>query len=584
MTPSGTGNAWTTYGRLVRYVRPYAWRLVAALAFGLVFGLAQAGLVWAVRGGFLKAFDPGGTTLARVALVAALFPALAVIRGLSDFASRYYARWVGSRVVMDVRNESFAHILDLPVGFFSGSRTGDLISRIVNDTALIERAVSTVIADLVQQPFSLVAMVAWLFYLDARLSVISIVLVPLCLVPIRLFGGRLRRFTREQQERIADLTAILQEAITGIRIVKAFGMEKYERTRFAVQNRVFFSRTMRATKARSAVEPIIVLIACLAVALALVYARWAGMPWPDFLAFGMALFMMYEPIKKLSGIHLQIQESSAGADRMFELLDAEITVRNRPGAGAFSGEVRSLAFDQVSFAYEGEPVLNGVAFSVKAGTRVALVGGSGVGKTTLVNLIPRFADVTAGAILLNGTEIRDFTLASLRRAIGVVTQETVLFNDTVANNIAYGSSDATVEAIRQAAERAHAAEFIERMPLRYDTVIGEFGVRLSGGQRQRLAIARAILRNPPILILDEATSALDAQSERIVQSALEDLMQGRTVFVIAHRLSTVIHCDRVLVLAGGRIVEDGTHGELLARGGEYAKLYRLQFSDGPDTA
>jgi subfamily B ATP-binding cassette protein MsbA len=298
----------------------------------------------------------------------------------------------------------------------------------------------------------------------------------------------------------------------------------------------------------------------------------------------MALFMMYEPIKKLSGIHLQIQESSAGADRMFELLDAEITVRNRPGAGAFSGEVRSLAFDQVSFAYEGEPVLNGVAFSVKAGTRVALVGGSGVGKTTLVNLIPRFADVTAGAILLNGTEIRDFTLASLRRAIGVVTQETVLFNDTVANNIAYGSSDATVEAIRQAAERAHAAEFIERMPLRYDTVIGEFGVRLSGGQRQRLAIARAILRNPPILILDEATSALDAQSERIVQSALEDLMQGRTVFVIAHRLSTVIHCDRVLVLAGGRIVEDGTHGELLARGGEYAKLYRLQFSDGPDTA
>ncbi len=582
--PPAMRDEWRTYARLVRYSRPHMTRLAGAVAAGILYAASQGGLVWAVRGGLKNIFDPAGAPLRVIVLVSLLFPFLGAIRGLSDFASKYLIRWVGSRVVMDIRNESFRHLLRLSVSFFSGSRTGELIARVTNDTMLIERAVSTVIADIVKEPFTLVIMAVSLFVLDWRLSLMSIVLVPMCIIPIRLFGGRIRRYARQGQERVADLTSILQEAITGIRIVKAFGMEDYEEERFRAQNRTFFSRVMRVTRARSGVEPIIVLIACVGISAVLIYAGRSRMEFSQFAAYATALFMMYEPIKKLSNVHLLIQESSAAADRIFELLDREVDVRNRPGAVAFRGPIQSVEFDRVGFAYESAPVLTDLSFSVGAGTRVAIVGGSGSGKTTLVNLIPRFADVTAGAIRVNGRDLRDYTVESLRRQIGMVTQDTILFNDTVANNIAYGAGGVRPEEIRSAAVGAHADEFIREMPQGYDTVIGEHGVRMSGGQRQRLAIARAMLRNPPILILDEATSALDAQSERIVQAALDELAEGRTVFVISHRLSTVITSDVILVLAGGQVAEQGTHAELMDRDGVYRRLYEIQFVTARESA
>ena len=576
-------NQWKTYARLVRYSRPYASRLAFALLFGLLYAAANGGLVWSVKGSFGKVFNLQGESFAVVIFIAALFPVMGLVRGVSDFASKYFIRWVGNRVVLDIRNESFAHLLTLSVSFFSRSRTGELISRVTNDTMQIERSVSMVIADIVKEPFTLIVMVVTLFVLDPWLSMLSIFLVPLCIIPVRLFGARIRRHARQGQERVADLMSILQEAISGIRIVKAFGMEEYERQRFAAQNKIFFNRTMSVAKARTSVEPIIVFIACLGVALVLVYAKWTAMTVDKFAAYAAAVFMMYEPIKKLSNVHLLIQESSAAADRIFEVLDTEVTVRDQPGAVAFPGRVDGIAFEKVSFAYQDALVLRDISFSIPAGTRVAVVGGSGVGKTTLVNLIPRFADVTGGRILINGDDIRRFTLESLRKSIGMVTQDTILFNDTVAKNIAYGSSDAKLDAVREAATRAHAHEFIAEMGGGYDTVIGEHGVRLSGGQRQRLAIARAILRNPPILILDEATSALDTQSERQVQAALDDLMGGRTVFVIAHRLSTIVNCDTILVLAEGQVAEQGPHAQLLEQGGIYRRLDELQFKNPRDT-
>jgi subfamily B ATP-binding cassette protein MsbA len=408
---------------------------------------------------------------------------------------------------------------------------------------------------------------------------VSLVVFPVCLVPIAVFGRRVRRFAREAQERTADVLSILQESLAGARIVKAFGMEHYEIARFAAQTKAVFGRIMRVEKASAIAEPVIVFVATAGIVLVLVYVRSVRMSVENFFAFAAALFMMYEPVKKLSKIHIQIQQSSGAADRIFELLDTPPEIRDAPGALEFADPVREIAFENVSFAYDAEPVLREITLRVRAGERVAFVGSSGAGKTTLVNLIPRFHDVSAGSLKLNGVDVRRISLRSLRRQIGLVSQETFLFNDTVASNIRYGSEDAPQERVVEAAVRAHAHEFITSLPEGYETVVGERGLRLSGGQCQRLAIARALLRNPPILILDEATSALDTESERVVQAAIEELMMGRTVLAIAHRLSTIASCDRILVLSGGRIVEQGTHQDLLARSGIYRRLYDLQFHD-----
>jgi len=568
------------YRRLISMVRPYAGRLAAGVAFGGLFALMNGVLVGFVRGGF-KVFDPQGVAWPALIGIVALLPVVALVRGAADFLASYCIQWVGNRVVMDLRNAMFEHLQRMSVAYVSENRSGELISRVTNDTALVERSVSVVISDLAKQPLTLVSMIAWVFWLDPTLAAVSLFVFPLCVVPISRYGRRVREASRQVQERMADVVSVLQESLAGARIVRAFCREDWETSRFAERTRAVFGRLMRVAAASAMVEPIIVMIAVAGVAVVLVYVRSVGMKVNDFAAFVAALFMMYEPVKKLGRIVMSLQQGSAAAERIFSLLDAPVTVSDMPGAVDLGENVDSISFENVDFSYESVSVLRGINLSVRGGERIAIVGSSGAGKTTLVNLVPRFFDVTSGRILINGRDIREYTLRSLRSAIGLVTQETFLFHDTVANNIMYGAPGATRAEVEEAARRAHAHEFISQMPHGYDTVVGERGVKLSGGERQRLAIARAILKNPRILIFDEATSALDSESERLVQSALDELMGGRTVFAIAHRLSTISNCDRIIVLDGGRIVEEGRHEELLALGGIYRRLYDLQFQDVP---
>jgi ATP-binding cassette, subfamily B, bacterial MsbA len=583
-----TDKHFQVYRRLLQHARPYAWRLTFGVLFGVLFAAANGAFIWAIKNGLPLIFGENGSMkevdARHLWLAVAAFPVLTLIRGLGDYGSKYLIKWVGNRVIMDLRNAMFRHLLDLSILFYSERRTGELISRVTNDPLLVEQSVSTVLGDIVKEPLTLLAMVASAFYLDPKLALFSLILFPVCMLPIAIYGKKIRKNARHAQEKIADLMSILQETITGARIVKAYGMEPVEEARFTDQNRTFFGKVLRMARARAAVEPIIVFISGVGIAFVLLYSRQQGLTFSQIIAFAAALVLMYEPVKKLSGIHLQIQQSVAAAERIFELIDAPVTVLEKTGALTFDGITRTVEFDHVDFSYGPEsPVLKDICLTVPAGMRLALVGNSGSGKTTLVNLIPRFADVTGGMLRINGIDIRDFTLASLRKAMGVVTQDTILFNDTVAANIRYGTPEAPIEAVQEAARKAYAHDFILAMPQGYDTLIGERGVRLSGGQKQRLAIARAILRNPPIMIMDEATNALDTASERQVQVALDTLMQGRTAFVIAHRLSTIVNCDKILVLEAGRIVESGTHPELLEKNGIYRKLYDLQFSGSSDT-
>lgn len=571
--------AWITYRRLLGYAFRYRGRLAFGLLCGLIFGAANGAFMWVLKGGFDTVFSIKDSPLRNIVLVMMLIPVVGLVRGVSEYLSKYYIQWVGNRVVMDLRDAMFAHFNRLSLGYFVQSRTGDIISRTTNDTTVVQNAVSSVVEDIAKEPATIVAMLVFILSLDPVLALISIVLFPICIFPVMMFGRQVRRHAGQSQKRIADLVSIIQEGVSCVRIVKAFGMEKYEQDRFHNQNQQFFSRIMKVTRARAAIEPIIVFISTLGVSLLLLYVRMVQMSAGEFITFAGAMVMLYTPVKKLSRVHLQVVQASASADRIFEVLDTPVTVIDRADATEFSGAVDSISFDDVCFHYGEKPVLNNISLKISSGTRVAIVGGSGAGKTTLVSLLPRFYDPTAGRVLLNGQDITGYSLSSLRRQIGLVTQDTVLFNDTVAFNISYGSASVPREEVIKAAKRANAHDFISAMPDGYDTVIGELGSRLSGGQRQRLAIARAILRNPPIMLLDEATSALDTESERLVQSALNELMKNRTVFAIAHRLSTIMSSDIILVMDQGRIVESGRHDELLAVGGVYKKLYDMQFSD-----
>ena len=573
----------TAFPRLLSYSRRYRGRFAAALAAMLLYGAASAGVAYLIKPIIDEAL-PGDGNLPFWA-TAILLAYLA--KGLGAYFSTFLMTDIGQRVVRDLRDQLFRHTLDQSAEFFSQRTTGQLMSRVTNDVTQVQQAVSETIGDLLREGLALVGYAALLFYWDYRLALVCVTGAPIVVYPLVRLGQRVRRTSRRSQEELERLSHITAEAFAGHRIVKAFGAEGHEARRFGRASERLYRTNLKVTSTVAILPPLMELLGGVAVVALIWYgSRRIGsgdMTQGNFLAFIFAAFMMYTPVKKLSRVNTNLQQAIAAAERIFELLDTHSEVTERRGARVLAPLLESIEFRDVSFTYQNapaSPVLQNVSFRVHAGEVVAIVGLSGAGKTTLVNLIPRFYDPSGGAILVDGVDIRDVTLRSLRSQVGIVTQETVLFDDTVASNIAYGTPGAARVDIEAAAKAAHAHEFICELPDGYETDIGERGQRLSGGQRQRLAIARALLKNSPILILDEATSSLDAESEQLVQDALANLMRNRTAFVIAHRLSTVRRADSIIALERGRVAEIGRHEELLARaGGVYAKLYSLQIFD-----
>jgi subfamily B ATP-binding cassette protein MsbA len=593
--------------RLLSFLRPYALRFLAAIVLMAVVGACEALMALLIRPVFDRLFSPDSAPILlfkwpftghavylqeflphRIhnvwTVIAIAIIAVTLAKGLAEYFATYFINYVGHSVVRDLRNLLYSRIIQQSMAFFTSNPTGKLMSAVTSDIEKVQSAVSQASADSLREICTLLGLLAVIFYLDWRLALVSLVLVPLIILPSSRIGRYIRISSRHSQDKMAEINNVLQETFSGIRVVKAFGMELFEVAKFKAATRRLLKINLRWVRANALTSPLMELLGAVTIAVLLLYARnqilHHSQTTGGFLAFLYALIKLYEPIKRLTGVNNAFQQAVGASEEVFRYVDVRSEIQEKPDAAVLPPFHREIVFKDVEFDYQrGLPLLRGVNLRIPKGEVVAIVGPSGAGKTTLASLIPRFFDVTGGRILIDGYDLREVKTSSLRAQIGIVTQETILFNDTVFNNICYGTKPLEPEDVEQAARIALAHEFILEMPLGYQTIIAERGQRLSGGQRQRIAIARALLKNPPILILDEATSELDTESEMLVQKALSNLMEGRTVVVIAHRLSTVRRADRIVVLDRGTISEIGTHEDLVTGGGIYQRLHEMQFVD-----
>jgi subfamily B ATP-binding cassette protein MsbA len=595
--------------RLWSYVRPYRTRLFLGLICGILLALANGALysiVKLVGNSIFKnsvdlSVDPEKTHLPAfirpfveklaahlphvqssqgiLTAIVCLIPIVMFFRSLFNYLNIYLVSWASARAIADLRTKVFEHLQKLPLSFFNQANTGDLISRVTNDTQSLRTIIGSSLASLVSDPITVIGLFVMLMFQQPLLTLFSIILVPICVIPISAYSRKVRRSAREMQTHAADLSKLMHESFTGNRIIKAYNLEDKMLSEFQTITRKFVSQVMRIVRANEVPGAIMEFMGGVGVALILFYVirHPKIMAAGDFLGFLAAVFLMYKPMKSLTRLHNQLHQAQAASQRVFELLDTPSTMAELASPKPLNAANADIQFENINFAYGEKPILRGINLTVKAGQLVALVGSTGSGKTTLANLLPRFYDPQGGTVRIGGTDIREVSVKELRNQIAIVTQETVLFHDTIRGNIAVGRPTATDTEIEQAARHARAHEFILQRPEKYDAIVGEKGVLLSGGQKQRLSIARAIVKNAPILILDEATNSLDAEVERAVQEELDKLMIGRTTICIAHRLSTIQKADVIVVLNEGKIVESGTHAELIQRGGVYQRLYEIQF-------
>ena len=584
------------YRRLYAYVKPYKVRFIVGLLLGFAYGgvnsllpLATARVTSAIFHGAapnpmalrsnLGVLD-AGPKINSIILICLAIPAIMTVRSLCSFGNTYCMQWVSNKVVTDIRAQVFSKMVRHSMDFFNKMRSGFLISRITNETRVVQMALTAVSSDIFKQPITIVGAITVLLLMDWKFTLVTLILFPTCLLPLRIYGRRARKALRGQFEGMGEMVVTMQETFAGIRVIKSFAREAHQEKEFKRSNQMQFSQMMRIIRSMEATGPLVETIAAVGIGLALLYVYAANLSAGRFFGLITGIFILYDPIKTLSKIQLVMQQSIAATTAIFALLDSEPTVQDAPNAAVLSSSQGRIDFENVTFRYANTvtDAISNLTLRIQPGKTHALVGASGAGKSTILSLILRLYDPTSGTVKIDGHDLRSITQKSLRERIGLVTQETFLFHDTISNNIRFGRLDATPDEVHEAARAAYAHDFIMAQPKGYETVIGDKGCLLSGGQQQRLAIARAVLKNAPILLLDEATSSLDSESEQQIQKALAKLAAGRTVIAIAHRLSTVLSADQIIVMDGGRIKEIGTHGELLEKSGYYRRLYDHQFN------